>query len=151
MTYKRCYLLVVQLLFVFCLQAQLKADDIAGTWLTHGDKPAKILLYKQGNGKYYGKIVFLQFPLENGKPQVDKNNPDKNKQGQPLLGLELLTGFVFDKDEWDGGTIYDPENGKSYSCTLTLKDKNTLKLRGYIGISLLGRTEIWTRTDAISH
>jgi len=128
------------------LQAQVKADDITGTWLSHGDKPAKFLIYRT-NGKFYGKIVFLQEPTENGKPKLDKNNPDKNKQSRPLLGLELLSGFVFDIDKWNSGTIYDPENGKTYSCTLSLKDKNTLKLRGYIGISLLGRTEIWTRTE----
>jgi len=127
--------------------AQVKADDIMGTWQTHGDKPAKVRIYRTGE-KFYGKIVFLQFPLENGVPQTDRKNPDKGLQGRPVLGLELLTGFQFDKDEWNGGHIYDPESGKTYSCTLSLKDKNTLKVRGYIGISLLGRTEIWTRTDA---
>ena len=127
--------------------AQVKADDITGVWLTHGDKPGKIRIYRNGD-KFYGKIVFLQSPTENGKPLVDKNNPDKSKQGSPLLGLELLTGFQFDKDEWNDGHIYDPESGKTYSCTLSLKDAKTLKVRGYVGISLLGRTEIWTRTDA---
>ena len=126
--------------------AQVKADDILGTWQTHGDKPAKVHIYRTGE-KFYGKIVFLQFPLENGAPQADRKNPDKRQQGRPVLGLELLTGFQFDKDEWNSGHIYDPESGKTYSCTLSLKDKNTLKVRGYIGISLLGRTEIWTRTD----
>ena len=146
MKYKYGYLTICCLLFVAVLQAQVKADDITGAWLVHGDKPAKILIYKT-NGKFYGKIVFLQFPTDNGKPKLDVNNPDKNKQGQPLLGLELLTGFVFDKDEWNSGKIYDPESGKTYSCTISLKDKNTLKVRGYVGISLLGRTETWTRTN----
>ena len=82
--------------------------------------------------------------MENGKPLMDKNNPDQAKQGQPVLGLEILNGFEFDKDEWNDGHIYDPESGKTYSCTLSLKDPHTLKVRGYIGISLLGRTEIWT-------
>jgi uncharacterized protein (DUF2147 family) len=128
-------------------RSQVKADDITGIWLTHGDKPAKIQVYRTGQ-QFYGKIVFLQFPIENGKPRVDRNNPDKSLQDRPLLGLELLRGFQFDKDEWNGGHIYDPESGKTYSCTISLKDGNTLKVRGYIGISLLGRTEIWTRVAA---
>ena len=125
------------------VHAQVKADDITGVWLTHGDKPARIQIYKSG-AKYYGKIIFLQFPTENGKPMVDKNNPDKAEQARPVLGLEILNGFAFDKDEWNEGHIYDPESGKTYSCTLSLKDPHTLKVRGYVGISLLGRTEIWT-------
>ena len=124
-------------------KAQTGRDDVLGIWQTHGDKPAKIQIYKTGE-QYHGKIVFLQFPTENGKPMVDKNNPDKSRQGEPLIGLELLSGFVFDKDEWNSGHIYDPESGKTYSCTISLKDPHTLKVRGYVGISLLGRTEIWT-------
>ncbi len=127
--------------------AQVKADDIVGVWLTHGDKPARIQIYKMGT-QYYGKIIFLQFPTENGKPLVDKNNPDKAKQGQPVLGLEILNGFGFDKDEWNNGHIYDPESGKTYSCTLSLKDPHTLKVRGYVGISMFGRTEIWKRVNS---
>jgi sterol desaturase/sphingolipid hydroxylase (fatty acid hydroxylase superfamily) len=125
------------------VMGQVKADDITGIWLTHGDKPARIQIYKAG-AKYYGKIIFLQFPTENEKPLVDRNNPDKAQQARPVLGMEILNGFAFDKDEWNDGHIYDPESGKTYSCTLSLKDPHTLKVRGYIGISLLGRTEIWT-------
>jgi Delta7-sterol 5-desaturase len=128
------------------VRGQVKADDVTGTWLTHGDKPAKIQIYHSGS-RYFGKIVYLQFPMENGKPLADKNNPDPAKQTTPVLGLIILTGFRFDTDEWTDGDIYDPEKGKTYSCTMTLKDKNTLKVRGYIGISLIGRTEIWTRVN----
>jgi lathosterol oxidase len=135
---------VILLVSVAGLRGQAKADDIMGIWLTHGDKPAKIQIYRSGS-QYFGKIVWLQFPAENGKAMADKNNPDAGKQGRPLLGLVILTGFKFDTDEWNGGDIYDPEKGKTYSCTMSLKDANTLKVRGYIGISLLGRTEIWTR------
>lgn len=128
------------------VSGQTKADDIIGIWQTHGDKPAKIQIYKSGD-RYVGKIVNLQFPTENGKPKTDKNNPDAGEQGRPLMGLQLLTGFRFDTDEWDDGHIYDPESGKTYNCTLMLKDANTLKVRGYVGISLFGRTEVWTRTS----
>jgi uncharacterized protein (DUF2147 family) len=126
--------------------AQTKADEIVGYWLTHGEKPARVQVYKTGD-HYAGKIVWLQFPEENGKPKMDSNNPDENKRSQPLVGLVIMNGFRFDDGEWNDGKIYDPQNGKTYSCYLTLKDKNNLKVRGYIGISLLGRTEIWTRTS----
>jgi uncharacterized protein (DUF2147 family) len=125
-------------------KAQVKADDIVGIWLTAGKEPAKIQIYKSGQ-KYYGKIVWLKYPTSNGKQKVDNNNPDKSKQNQPIIGLLILKDFNFDSDEWKDGTIYDPESGKTYDCNISLKDKSTLKVRGYIGISLFGRTESWTR------
>jgi lathosterol oxidase len=127
-------------------QGSAGADAIVGVWQTHGDKPAKIQIYSV-SGRYYGKIISLRDPLENGKPVVDKNNPDVAKRGMPVVGLVLLTGFKFADDEWDDGHIYDPESGKTYSCILTLKDANTLKVRGYLGISMFGRTEVWTRVN----
>lgn len=130
-----------------CARSQVKADDIVGYWLTHGKNPAKIQVYKAGTA-YAGKIVWLKDVTENGQPKTDRKNPDAAKQNQPIVGLQILSGFVFDgDDEWENGKIYDPESGKTYRCYLSLKDKNTLKARGYIGVSLLGRTEIWTRTN----
>ena len=126
--------------------AQTKADDIIGTWLTGGEEPAKIQIYKLGD-KYFGKIIWLKYPEENSLPRTDSKNPDKNKRNQEIVGLIILTNFSFDDDEWDGGKIYDPESGKTYSCNLSLKDKNTLNVRGYVGISLFGRTEVWTKNS----
>ena len=127
-------------------EAQIKADDIIGTWLTTGKEPAKIQIYESGE-KFYGKIIWLQYPTDNGKLKTDNNNPDKSKINTPVIGLVILTDFKFDGEEWKGGTIYDPESGNTYSSYLYLKDRNTLKVRGYIGASLFGRTETWTRTD----
>ena len=74
------------------------------------------------------------------------NNSDPKHQKQPLLGLIMLRNFVYDEDQvWNDGEIYDPKNGKTYSCKMTLKDWNTLDVRGYIGISLFGRTDTWKR------
>ena len=127
--------------------SQSKADDIIGVWLTSGKEPAKIQVYKSGE-KYYGKIIWLKNPTENGKQRVDANNPDEAKRSNPIIGLVMLTGFRFDGDEeWKGGSIYDPESGKTYSSYMYLKDRNTLKVRGYVGISLFGRTEVWTRAN----
>lgn len=144
---KNLIALTILFLFSSILNAQNKADDIIGNWLTTGKEPAKIQIYKSGE-KFYGKIIWLKTPTANGKPKVDSNNPDKVKRNSPVIGLVILIGFKFDGDnEWESGDIYDPESGKTYSSYLTLKDKNTLKVRGYIGISLFGRTEIWTRTN----
>ncbi len=139
--------LTALILFSCSIKAQNKADDIAGIWLTNGDDQAKIQIYKSAD-KFYGKIIWLKNPLINGSPKVDINNPDKTKRTNPIIGLALLSGFKFNNDDaWKGGVIYDPQNGKTYSCNISLKDKNTLKVRGYIGISLLGRTEVWTRSN----
>jgi uncharacterized protein (DUF2147 family) len=125
----------------------LNADLILGTWLTASGK-AKVQIYKEGN-KYNGKIVWLKDPNdEKGKPKVDKNNSEPAKRTVPLLGLNLLKDFVFDEDEWEDGTIYDPENGKTYSCTIKYRD-GKLDLRGYIGISLIGRTQTWFKVADI--
>lgn len=135
------------LLLSFSAYAQNKADDITGIWLMGGKEPAKIQVLKSGE-KFYGKIIWLKNPTENGKPRVDANNPDKEKRKNSIIGLIILKGFKFDGDEeWKGGDIYDPESGKTYSSYIYLKDKNTLKVRGYVGISLFGRTETWTRTN----
>ena len=96
------------------------------------------------------KIIWLKTPNdEKGKPKVDKENPDENLRNRPILGLEILTDFVYDEDyTWEDGDIYDPKSGNSYSCKMYLsKDYKTLEVRGYIGISLFGRTETWKRVD----
>lgn len=129
------------------LFAQNKATDVIGIWLTPGDNSAKIEIYKVGE-KFYGKIVWMQNPNINGKPKLDSNNPNSSKRNIPRLGLEIMKGFIFDgSDEWKNGNIYDPESGKTYSGYMYLKDRNTLKLRGYVGFSFLGRTETWTRAN----
>lgn len=140
-------LILIALLISFEAFSQNKADDIIGIWLTGGKEPAKIKIYKSGE-KFYGKIIWLKNPTENGKQRVDAKNPDKAKRINPIIGLMMLTGFKFNgDDEWKDGDIYDPESGKTYSAYMYLKDKNTIKVRGYVGISFLGRTETWTRTN----
>jgi len=117
-----------------------------GLWY-NTEKTAKIQIYKATDGKFYGKIVWLKVPDRDGKPKMDIQNPDKNKQTQPILGLIMLRGFVKDGDTgYEDGTIYDPNNGKTYSCKMTLNGNN-LDVRGYVGISMFGRTEHWTKAE----
>ena len=124
-------------------------SDILGVWYD-SNKSGKIEIYKK-NSKYFGKLVWLKDPIDEdtGKPILDKENPDKSKRDQPVDGLVILKDFEYDskKEEFSGGTIYDPENGKTYKAKITLKDKNNLELRGYVGIPALGRTEKWTKTS----
>jgi len=143
-TMKRLLVLTVMLFVSTMGFAQAPSPDaVVGTWLTASGK-AKVTIYKDGT-KYNGKISWLKEPTyPDGKVKVDKNNPDKALQSAPLLGLNMLKGFVFDDGQWEDGTIYDPENGKTYSCTIKYRD-GKLDLRGYIGISLIGRTQTWFR------
>ncbi len=135
---------------VLKVQAQeVKGDDILGVWLNE-DKDAHIQIYKEGD-KYFGKIVWLKEPIDpdTGKPKVDDKNDDESLRNRPIMGLLLLKDFVFDgDDEWEDGEIYDPKSGNTYSCYMEFPDeenKDYLKIRGYIGFSLLGRTTYWTR------
>ncbi|GAL84446.1 hypothetical protein Ctha_1316 [Sporocytophaga myxococcoides] len=126
--------------------AQYSGDEVIGIWETPGDDNGRIEIFKSAN-KYYGKIIWLKRKGENGEVLTDKNNPNKALQNRPIIGAEILKGFVFNKDEdrWEDGEIYDPKSGNTYSCQISLQDKNTMKVRGYIGFSLIGRTEYWKR------
>ena len=114
--------------FSFSAWAQ-KADAVLGTW-ANANGQDHILIYKRGD-KFFGKLDWIKFPNdENGKPKTDKNNPDPALRSRPDLGLELLKDFTFDGDNiYSGGTVYDPKNGKTYSCKMTLEG-NKLTIRG---------------------
>jgi uncharacterized protein (DUF2147 family) len=143
---------MVRLIFLFLISVCLTsstwvANDIAGVWLNK-DQDAHIKIYAS-YGKYYGQIIWLKTPIdpETGKPKVDKHNSDDKLKTRPVLNLLILKDLVFDADdqEWSDGNVYDPKTGNDYSLTCKLKDKDNMELRGYMGISLLGRTDIWTR------
>jgi uncharacterized protein (DUF2147 family) len=81
-----------------------------------------------------------------GQEKVDRENPDEALRNKPIVGLVIVKGFEFDgKDTWRKGTIYDPDNGKTYKSKMKLESPDVLKVRGFIGISLIGRTTQWTR------
>lgn len=115
------------------------ADAILGDWLNQ-EKDGKINVYKTGD-KYYGKITWIK---NTGKK--DEKNPDPALRGKDVVGLVILKDLKFNDGVWEDGTVYDPKSGKTYSCTMKLKDGGkSLDIRGYVGISLLGRTSTWTR------
>lgn len=122
-----------------------KQDAILGEWLTEGGK-SRISIYKDQAGKFHGRIVWLRDPLnEEGIPKRDKNNPDPALRTRGIIGMAILRDFVYDDGEWTDGKVYDPENGKEYSCIIRLDENKTLRVRGYVGVSWLGRTTVWTR------
>lgn len=133
----------IMLFFLSFSAIAQSADDVLGLWLTDDGK-ARIEIYKE-NGKYSGKIVWLKEPNNSdGSPKLDVENPDTELQKKPIIGLKLVTGFTFNDNQWEGGDIYDPENGKTYSCRMRLKS-GKLEVRGYIGAPMFGRTVVWTK------
>lgn len=125
----------------------LSAQDVFGKWKTiddsTGEAKSYIEIYEE-EGKVYGKIVELINP-EKENPICDKCCcEDKDK---PILGLQFIKGLEKDGNEYNGGKILDPINGKLYKCYITLEEDNKLKVRGYIGFSLLGRTQYWYRAE----
>lgn len=118
--------------------------QIEGKWKTIDDETGKeksiVEIFKKSDGKYYGKVSqLLQKPANNNC--VACKDDRKNK---PILGLEIIRGLVKDGDEFTNGTITDPKNGKVYKCTIT-KDGDKLNVRGYVGFSLIGRTQTWQK------
>lgn len=123
-----------------------EADRVLGTWVpSHGK--ARIKIEKIGS-KFFGKSVWLKEPNDDqGNPKTDVNNPDPTLRNQPRLGLRIMKDFVYEGDGiWSGGTVYDPEKGKTYCGKIKWIDADHLDLRGSIcGFTLLGRTDTWSR------
>lgn len=148
--FKKIAIMAIMILAVSLVAVQAtyaQKNKIEGYWMNQ-EKEAKVEIYKARNGKYYGKIVWLKEPDRDGKPKTDIHNSKESLRSQPLIGLLILKAFEQDGDKvYEDGTIYDPKNGKTYSCKITYENENTLSIRGYIGISMLGRTTTWTRTS----
>jgi uncharacterized protein (DUF2147 family) len=130
-------------IYISSAAAQNK-DAILGRWVSSSGE-AYIDITKKGS-RYFGKIVKLKEPNdENGRPKTDYKNPNSSLRKRPILGLELLNDFIYEDGKWTDGTIYDPKSGKTYRCNMSLKENGQLSMRGYVGVSLIGRSEIWKR------
>jgi len=150
----RGFLLASAVSLGFCLVAQsAAADDMTpvGRWRAVSDKTGNvtgIIEITAVGDSLQGRIVKSIPDPDDDPPDTictKCDGPDKNK---PILGLTIMKGFHKDGDSWDGGTILDPRSGNVYSAEMHLGDNGKkLFLRGYLGISLLGRTETWLRAE----
>jgi uncharacterized protein (DUF2147 family) len=135
--------MLTALLLVTANPALAEPTAIEGTWLS-GDGDG--LIEVRVVGSEISATILGAATEDPRRATTDRQNPDPELQDRELIGLELFEGFQYDGNgEWSGGVIYDPNSGKTYRCNLKLTDHNTLKVRGFIGISLLGRTETWIR------
>jgi uncharacterized protein (DUF2147 family) len=141
--------IVLLLTLVFAFNIASAQDEIIGKWKTIDDETGKaksiVEIYKKGD-KYYGKIVkLLTKENEDGVCRTCEGKY-KNKN---IIGLVILKDLEYDAGdkEWEDGTIMDPKNAKEYSVYLALESPEKLKVRGYIGFSLIGRTQYWYRVE----
>lgn len=138
---KILYSIVLVVATIFASQAQ----SVLGKWKTIDDetkKPKSIVEIYEDNGKVFGKVIEILDKTKEGKLCEECTGAQKNK---PIKGLIIVQNLKKNGSSWDGGTILDPSTGKEYKCSLTLESSNKLKVRGYLGISLLGRTQYWER------
>jgi len=139
--------IITTLLFAFIglLAFSQTNSDIVGEWY-NAEKDAVITLFEE-NETVSGKITWMKFPNDdNGNPKTDPLNPDEKLKSRARIDMVMMSGFAYDEDNvWDDGELYDPKKGKAYSGMMSLKDKNTIDLRGYIGFSFIGRSSTWTR------
>ncbi|NGF55624.1 DUF2147 domain-containing protein [Parapedobacter sp. SGR-10] len=132
------------LLLLICSTAAYSQSsvDIVGKWTTIDDETGQaksiVEIFKKSDGKYYGKIHKLLIKPENDNC-INCKDDRKNK---PLIGLEIIRGLSKEGNEFTGGSITDPQNGKTYKCTIVRKG-DKLNVRGYVGFSLIGRTQTW--------
>tara|TARA_B000000609_G_C24014905_1_gene262215 strand:+ start:11 stop:433 length:423 start_codon:yes stop_codon:yes gene_type:complete len=135
------------ILFTYILVNSYQTNQIEGVWITQDDetgkKKSEVLLYKN-EGKLYGKILNLLLEEDKGKLCVNCKGENKNLA---IEGMVIVEGLELNGKTWEEGTILDPKSGKTYSCYITFENENTLKVRGYIGFSLLGRTQKWIRKN----
>tara|TARA_B110000902_G_scaffold264003_1_gene344367 strand:+ start:2194 stop:2655 length:462 start_codon:yes stop_codon:yes gene_type:complete len=137
--------LTIFLLIAF--SSTMNAQTIFGNWLSKnkdGTFDSVIKVYKK-DGKVVAKIIEIKDTSRQNAVCELCEGKNKNK---PILGLNILTGLEKQDDEWSGGTILDPRNGEVYQCYIELVKPNKLKLRGYIGISLFGKTAYWERAES---
>lgn len=138
---KFCYVI----LFFISITAFSQSHSVIGKWKTLDDetgKPVSVVEIFEKNKKIYGKVVEI-FNPKTKVPRCEKcDGDDKNK---PILGLIVIKGLTKDGKEYNNGKILDPKHGKIYKCFITLESKDVLKVRGFIGISLIGRTQFWER------
>ena len=138
---------LITLLFCITAMTSMQSQSVIGKWKTIDDATGEaksIVEVFSKSGKIYAKVVDILDPATKNNLCKQCSGEDKNK---PILGLTIIKGLSKDGSEYNSGEILDPKNGKLYKCALTLESKDKLKVRGYIGFSLLGRTQYWHRVN----
>ncbi len=125
--------------------ARAAGADITGWWYDE-TKRGGILIEPCGQ-QLCGRIAWLGEPLDAaGKPKLDVENPDAKLRTRPLCQLPMIGGFdQTGEREWEGGWIYNPEDGETYKSRMVLEDDGTLRVRGFIGVPWIGKSQTWTR------
>ena len=120
-----------------------QAGDPRGKWLTESTK-AHVQVF-DCDGKLCGKVVWLKEPLDDkGQPKLDKENPDEKLKKRPIMGHHMISGMEPDgENEWDGGTIYNAEDGNTYTSEMTLVNNDTLNVAGCV--LFFCKKQVWTR------
>jgi uncharacterized protein (DUF2147 family) len=129
--------------------APVRGGTPFGLWYAEGGA-AQVEIIRCGD-RLCGRVAWLRSPLdEDGCELRDEHNPDPALRDRSIIGIEILTGMAAGSDDrtWTGGTIYDPVSGRTYRCTLQLDGESRLRLRGYVGVPLLGRTTTWIRVGS---
>lgn len=138
-------LFFISAMLVFSIVHTSYAQSVLGKWKTIDDETGEaksvVEIYEE-NGKVYGKVIMI---FDKTKENELCKKCDGDKKDKPIKGMVILEGAKKEGSSWEGGRILDPTKGKVYKCTLSLENKDKLKLRGYVGISLLGRTQYWER------
>lgn len=131
---------------LFCLMT-VSSQSVIGKWKTFddktGDAKSVVEIYEK-DSKVYGKIIEILNPEKKNDKCTKCSGQDKDK---PLKGLTIIKGLKKDGKEYSDGEILDPSSGKLYKCTISLENKDKLKVRGYVGISAFGRSQTWTRIE----
>ena len=131
--------------FFITFSFSMNAQTIFGAWNSFDEETNRlesVIEVYEKNDQAFAKITKITNLDNQGAICINCSGERKNA---PILGMNILTGLKKDGDEWSGGKILDPKNGKEYKCYIQLLDENTLKIRGYIGFSMFGRTAIWKR------
>lgn len=127
---------------------RVRLDDVRGLWIDHRDpeKRRVAVWIEDCEDRLCGHIYWLKKPLANGRPKRDRHNPDARLRDRPLCGLRILSGFKRTGDRiWSAGQIYNPSDGRTFSSTMTLEGDGGLRISGYVGLSLFGKTVEWVR------
>ncbi|MDD7913894.1 DUF2147 domain-containing protein [Polaribacter ponticola] len=138
---------IIFTVLLITINLSINSQEIFGKWNSKNDETGQvdsvIEVYKK-DGKAFAKIIEITNPERKNALCELCNGKNKDK---PILGLNILTGLEKDDDEWSGGKILDPRSGKIYKCYIKLETSNKLKIRGYMGFSLLGKTAYWERAE----